>query len=373
MRPRPVHRRVEAFPQPGVADRRDPRPAGHRPGGREVPFQHRHLLRHRARQVRPVARSGPGEAAHGAGELMGCGLQLQRKPERKVRPAWTGPPPYGRDLAESPRHASQVKSHPLEVTASASPLNRAFGHRLSSRTVVLLHGPGPCPRSQEPETRPVADRVGGIGLPDRGADDHFPAGGSFELGSGGLYPAGRPGRAVLQDNDVEVGVPVEVDVGRQAGGLLNLTGAEIAPCPLTYFQLVALTPLPAGPLKLSDHTVLHGAAGAVASVRGSGLEVACGLGPPDVQPSRLAVSTTAPTAMSRGVIPRPVTGVSCHGVRQRVSFISVPPQSGCFAAPCPADHQAHRKASVACAAGRARHTLLPKMLRCMAGSAVSCR
>jgi hypothetical protein len=60
---------------------------------------------------------------------------------------------------------------------------------------------------------------------------------------------------------------------------------KIAPCPLTYFQLTVLTPLPAGPLRLSDHTVFHGAASAVASVCGSGLEVACGLGPPDVRPA----------------------------------------------------------------------------------------
>ena len=125
-----------------------PAPAGHRLGGCKVPFQHRHLLRHRARQARPVVRSCPGKVVHGPGELTGCGLQLQRKPERKVGPAWTGPPPDGRDLAESPRHASQVKGHPLEVTASAPQLNRAFGHRLSSRTVVLLHGPAePAPQS----------------------------------------------------------------------------------------------------------------------------------------------------------------------------------------------------------------------------------
>src|ERR1039457_460372 len=63
---------------------------------------------------------------------------------------------------------------------------------------------------------------------------------------------------------------------------------KIAPCPLSYFQWpewTALPPLLVGPLKLSDHAVFHGAAGAVGRVCGSGLEVACGSGPPDEHPS----------------------------------------------------------------------------------------
>jgi hypothetical protein len=71
--------------------------------------------------------------------------------------------------------------------------------------------------------------------------------------------------------------------------------------PLSYFQWTALTPLPAGPSKLSDHTVFH----PLGRRRGQGLrfraEVACGSGPPDEQPSRLAVSKTAAPASSRGV------------------------------------------------------------------------
>src|SRR5450631_4915574 len=93
------------------------------------------------------------------------------------------------------------------------------------------------PRPQEPETGPVAHRVGGIGLPDRGADDHLTAGGSFEPSFGDLYPAGGPGRAALQGDDVEVAVPVEVDVDRQAGGLLDFPGAEDRTLPLDVFPV----------------------------------------------------------------------------------------------------------------------------------------
>ena len=93
--------------------------------------------------------------------------------------------------------------------------------------------PGPRRSPQHPEAGPVAQRMLDLRLLDGGGHHHLAPGRRVEQPVGpGLDPArgprglGVPGRAVTEDDDVEVPLPVNVDVVLRVGHRLDLVGAE---------------------------------------------------------------------------------------------------------------------------------------------------
>src|SRR6202012_2150580 len=80
---------------------------------------------------------------------------------------------------------------------------------------------------EHPEGRPVAEAVARVGLLDRGGDLELAARRRADVGRTGLDPARGPVAAGAVGGDVQVAVPVQVDVAGRVGHGLDLAGAEV--------------------------------------------------------------------------------------------------------------------------------------------------
>src|ERR1039458_8558311 len=152
--------------------------------------------------------------------------------ERRLAP-WARPQPAAEPVGLVAGAKGSVRVLLREVAAVQGP-------GIHAETVDILHDvdlPGARPRRppQHPEPGPVTQAVSHPWLLDGGGHHHLATGRRAEQPVGpGLDPARGPrrpgisGGAVAEDDDVEIPVPVEVDVVLRRGHRLDLVGAEDA-------------------------------------------------------------------------------------------------------------------------------------------------